>query len=49
VVRGDVDMKLKRMRWSGHVARIGEKSDAYVIGRKARGKETSRKTRMLMG
>jgi hypothetical protein len=32
-------IKSKRMRWAGHVAQMGE-----VIGRKARGKETTRKT-----
>jgi hypothetical protein len=32
-------IKLRRMRWVGHVARMGE-----IIGRKARGKETTRKT-----
>jgi hypothetical protein len=33
------------MRWAGHVARIGEKRNVYrFIGRKARGKETTRKT-----
>jgi hypothetical protein len=38
-------IKSRRMRWAGHVARMGEKSNVYVIGRKARGKETTRKTR----
>jgi hypothetical protein len=33
-------IKLRRMRWAGHVARMGE-----VIGRKARGKKTTRKTK----
>jgi hypothetical protein len=32
-------IKSRRMRWVGHVARMGEK-------RKARGKETTRKTKM---
>jgi hypothetical protein len=36
-----VSIKSRRMRLAGHVARIGEK----VIGRKARGKETTRKTK----
>jgi hypothetical protein len=33
-------IKARRMRWSGHVARMGE-----VIGGKARGKEATRKTK----
>jgi hypothetical protein len=35
--------KSRRMRWSGHVARRGEKRNAYrlLVG-KARGKETTR-------
>jgi hypothetical protein len=33
------------MGGGGHVARIGEKKNMYVIGRKARGKETSKKTK----
>jgi hypothetical protein len=38
-------IKSRRMRWVGHVARMGEKRNVYkVIGRKARGKETTRKT-----
>jgi hypothetical protein len=32
-------MKARRMRWAGHVARMGEE-------RKARGKEATRKTKM---
>jgi hypothetical protein len=33
------------MRWAGHVARMGgEEERVSVIGRKARGKETTRKT-----
>jgi hypothetical protein len=33
------------MRWAGHVARMGEKRTCIeVIGRKARGKENTRKT-----
>jgi hypothetical protein len=35
-------MKLRRIRWAGHIARIGEKRNAY---RKARGKEATRKTK----
>jgi hypothetical protein len=34
-----------RMGWAGHVARMGEKRNMYrLLGRKARGKETTRKT-----
>jgi hypothetical protein len=38
------------MRWAGHVARMGEKRNVYklVIGRKVRGKETTRKTETLV-
>jgi hypothetical protein len=32
------------MMWAGHVARMGEKRNVWVIGRKAKGKETTRKT-----
>jgi hypothetical protein len=35
-------IKSRRMRWAGHVARMGEKRS---IGGKARGKETTRKTK----
>jgi hypothetical protein len=35
-------MKARRMTWAGHVARMGEKRNA---GRKARGKEATRKTK----
>jgi hypothetical protein len=38
-------IKLRMMRWAGNVARIGEKKNAYVIVGKARGKETTRKTK----
>jgi hypothetical protein len=31
-------IKSRRMRWAGHVARMGEKRNVYVIGRKARRK-----------
>jgi hypothetical protein len=37
-------IKSRRMRWAGHVAQMWEKGK--VIGRKARGKETTRKTEM---
>jgi hypothetical protein len=40
-------IKSRRMRWAGHVARIGEKRNAYrlLVG-KPDGKETTRKTKM---
>jgi hypothetical protein len=39
-------IKSRRMRWTGHVARMGEKMNAYrLINGKARGKETTRKTK----
>jgi hypothetical protein len=40
-------MKSRRMRWAGHVSRMGEKNNAYrlLVG-KARGKEATRKTKM---
>jgi hypothetical protein len=38
-------IKLRRTRWAGHVARMREKRSAYVTGGKARGKETTRKTK----
>jgi hypothetical protein len=37
-------IKLRRMRWAGHVTDGREEERVYVIGRKARGKETTRKT-----
>jgi hypothetical protein len=36
-------IKSRRMRWAVHAARMGEKRGAYRL--KARGKETSRKTK----
>jgi hypothetical protein len=36
-------IKSRRMRWAGHVARMAEKKNPY-IGKKARGKETTKKT-----
>jgi hypothetical protein len=39
-------IKSRRMRWAGHVARIGEERKAYVTGGKVRGKKTARKTKM---
>jgi hypothetical protein len=39
-------MKARRMRWAGHVARMGEKRNAYrLLVRKPEGKETARKTK----
>jgi hypothetical protein len=35
----------KRMRRAGHVARMGEKKNAYVIDGKTRRKDTARKTK----
>jgi hypothetical protein len=38
-------IKSRRMRWAGHVARMGKKRNAYRgFGGKARRKETTRKT-----
>jgi hypothetical protein len=39
-------IKSRRMRWAGHVARMGEKRNAYrlLVG-KPEGKETTRKTK----
>jgi hypothetical protein len=37
-------IKLRRMRWVGHVARMGEEEHVRVIGGKTRGEETTRKT-----
>jgi hypothetical protein len=35
----------RRMRWAGHMAQMGEKRNVVrFIGRKARGKDTARKT-----
>jgi hypothetical protein len=36
-------IKSRRMRWAGHVARMGEKRKSCRIGGKARRKETTRK------
>jgi hypothetical protein len=38
-------MKSRRMTLAGHVARMGEKRNTYVVGGKARGKEATRKTK----
>jgi hypothetical protein len=44
-------IKSRRMRWAGHVARTRRKRVAYrlFIGGKARGKETTRKTKPYVG
>jgi hypothetical protein len=40
-------IKLSRMRWVGHVDRMGGKEECVqVFGGKARGKETTRKTKI---
>jgi hypothetical protein len=39
-------IKSRRMRWAGHVTRMGEKRNAYrLFGGKTRGKEATRKTK----
>jgi hypothetical protein len=39
-------IKSRRMRWAGHVARTGEGRNVYrVFGGKARGKKTTSKTK----
>jgi hypothetical protein len=39
-------IKSRRMRWAGHVTRMGENKYAYrLLVRKVRGKETTRKTK----
>jgi hypothetical protein len=39
-------IKSRRIRWAGHVARMGEKRNAHrVLVGKARGKRTTRKTK----
>jgi hypothetical protein len=38
-------IKARRMRWTGHVARIGEKINVYTLLVEARGKETTKKTK----
>jgi hypothetical protein len=38
-------IKSRSMRRAGHVARMGEKRNAYRIGGKDRGKDTDRKTK----
>jgi hypothetical protein len=37
------------MRWTGHVARMGEKRNAYrLLMGKPEGKETTRKTKIIL-
>jgi hypothetical protein len=39
-------IKSRRMKWAGHVAQKGgEEEHLYIIGGKARGKQTTRKTK----
>jgi hypothetical protein len=38
-------IKSRRMRWAGHVARMGEEKTVQSFGGKARRKETTRKTK----
>jgi hypothetical protein len=39
-------IKLRRMRWAGYVARMGEKRNAYrIFARNPEKKETTRKTK----
>jgi hypothetical protein len=42
-------MKSRRMRWAGHVARMGIRGTFMVVGGKARGKDATRKTKMEVG
>jgi hypothetical protein len=40
-------MKSRRMRWAGHVAQMGEKSNIYrILVGKPEAKETTGKTKM---
>jgi hypothetical protein len=39
-------IKSRRMRWAGHVARMGKKRNVYKLFVRKRGKETTRKTEM---
>jgi hypothetical protein len=39
-------IKSRRMRWTGHVVRVGEKRNAYtILVGKLEGKETTRNTK----
>jgi hypothetical protein len=43
-------IKSRRMRWSGHVAQMGEKRHAYtILVGKTTKKETTRQTKMQVG
>jgi hypothetical protein len=42
-------IKSRRMRWAEHIARREETRNAYVIGGKAIGKETTRNIEMKVG
>jgi hypothetical protein len=42
-------VKSRRMRWAGHVARMGEERKVYVYGGKSRRKETAGKTKAYVG
>jgi hypothetical protein len=37
-------IKSRRMRWAGHVARMGEERGVYGLGRETGGKETTGET-----
>jgi hypothetical protein len=39
-------IKSRRIRWAGHVARMGEEERILIIGRKAKRRETTGKTKM---
>jgi hypothetical protein len=38
-------IKSRRMGWVGHIVRMGVEEGVYVIGRRAREKETTRRTK----
>jgi hypothetical protein len=42
-------IKSRRIRWAGHVTRMGEKECIYDIGGKARRKGITRKTKSQLG
>jgi hypothetical protein len=42
-------MKSRRLRWAGHVARMGEEEFMQDIGWEARRKETTRKSKTYVG
>jgi hypothetical protein len=41
--------KSRRMRWAGHIARMGEERKVQGFGGKAGGKETTWKTKAWVG